>query len=283
MSTVNNKKTIIAYILLLVVLSITSIGALVRYNLLDKHFTHLDDLIPGLLKKNKNKPLKYTSIETLKSNIKYADHIAQSSTNAPGQFLLTGYFLNSNDSYKHFLQKSRFPSFLFSLLSNIIVILICKTLFNGIAIEAAAISLSILNFSWMHIIYSVQSNSYAVGVFFLLVLILLILRIDNIPKYLMSIIFFLIPFIILFQYQLLIFVISFGIVWFFRKLKKGFKDNKEIISPLFLYQQVGYTYSKHTFAELVEGELLHGILDQIKSFYFICPRLTIFCIIQLSF
>lgn len=172
------------YGLLLFVILITAVS--IRFNLLDKHFSHVDDLIPSqiyqLLYSDSG---KLDNIST-KFNIGsknlylnkainpfiYAGYLAYTSTYAPLQFFITYFLINNNYEYKETIFWSRIPSFIFAIFSFLILYHIFKKHFKS-EFYTLLIGLTLLCFSWEFIIYSVQAETYAIVIFSYLISFLL--------------------------------------------------------------------------------------------------------------
>lgn len=165
------------------------LGLVVRFYALDKHFAHVDDLVvttkileshepsaSEMLKRieanhpivSQTEPL-FKSVYPIIRSIISAMNVAQWTTYAPGQFVLTSPFLHKSSSYTERLFWSRFSSFIIACLSMLLLLKIFKILHNNKAALFAIIGISILAFSWEHIIYSAQSETYVIGVLAVLI------------------------------------------------------------------------------------------------------------------
>ncbi len=171
------------YGLLLFIILISAVS--IRFNLLDKHFSHVDDLIPSqiyqLLYSDKGKLDKISTKFNVSNNeylgkvVKpfiYVGYVAYTSTYAPLQFFITYFLINNNQDYKESLFWSRIPSFLLAIFSFLILYLIFKKHFKS-EYYTFLIGLTLLSFSWEFIIYSVQAETYAIVIFSCLVCFLL--------------------------------------------------------------------------------------------------------------
>ena len=171
------------YGLLIFVILVTT--ASIRFNLLEKHFSHVDDLIPSqiyqLLYSDKGKLDKISTKFNVSHNehlgkvakpFIYVGYVAFTSTYAPLQFFITYFLINNNQEYKESLFWSRIPSFLFAIFSFLILYLIFKKHFQS-EFYTLLIGLTLLCFSWEFIIYSVQAETYAIVIFSCLIFFLL--------------------------------------------------------------------------------------------------------------
>lgn len=209
LSTINNEKT-----LLIVTLSILIYSVVIRMQFLDSHFSHVDDFIPALVELEQ-KDINVTGLNTLKEyfyqNLFFK--VPRSSTYAPFQFLITDFSLDRPSNYSETLLYSRLPSFLFFLLGLPILVLLSRKLRETEWFQIFAIMVVIYSFSWMSIVYSVQSNSYVIGVIANLILFYFILIEHQISSSWRRILcHFLIGFLVLFNYQMLIFLAAFFLV-----------------------------------------------------------------------
>ena len=204
----NYKILIIGITLLLIY------GILLRVKLLDTHFSHVDDFIPAL-NELEQKDINVTGLYTLKEyfyqNLFF--QVSRNSTYAPFQFLITDFFLDRPSNYSETLLYSRLPSLLFFLLGLPILVLLSRKLRETEWFQVFAIMAVIYSFSWMSIVYSVQSNSYVIGIIANLILFYFILIEHQISSSWRRVLcHFLIGFLVLFNYQMLIFLAAFFLV-----------------------------------------------------------------------
>jgi hypothetical protein len=144
----------------------------IRYTNIDTHFTHVDDLLAAHF-------LPVDASHNIASVLKYADTIAKQTTYAPLQFIFTACSADNTMGYKEILYRTRLPSFLIAMLSFGIIIMIYRLLYKDEFLMFALLPVTILAFSWEHIIYSIQSSCYALSLFAVLVNFLLFFSIVN--------------------------------------------------------------------------------------------------------
>ncbi len=251
-SLINEKKYKILLVFLIFICCTT------RGYLLERHFTHLDDIGVAwtilhfknemasldnncnsdfiksisscrlLWANNKAQELstpssklgslleKYNFLDTARFlffYLKSYNIVSYSWTYAPLQFYLTDILLSTQMSYSQIKLWGRFPSFIFSILAIIISINLAKYISPKNSIEYAKILISILMItSIQSIIYSAQMQSYAIGIFSVSGLILILARINNlffITKTQAIFIGLIIGFLCSAQYQVFIFLPGF--------------------------------------------------------------------------
>ncbi len=153
----------------------------IRFVNLDKHFSHADDLIAPhyasmsvdyfLEKADKKVEISNTKKDTIRTIYPYikplivALVIGKSSTYAPLQFIVTGAIVDKSMSYHDILFNSRLISLIMGFLSILLIAYIYLKLYGKDHIAYAIFGVTILSFSWEHIIYSMQSESYTIGLF----------------------------------------------------------------------------------------------------------------------
>lgn len=229
------------YGLLLFIILISAVS--IRFNLLDKHFSHVDDFISVQRYQtlfSEEGTGKFANINSNFFNLRgkgsvnnivnpfiYAGYVSFTSTYAPIQFILTYFFINNNLDYNETLFWARFPSFIFSILSFIVLYIIFKRHLKN-EDKTYFIGLLVLCLSWEYIIYSVQSETYAIGVFSFLICFLLffnllksINELKLINAFLYGIIF---SILILTNYQV-IFILPALFFLIFIAHKRDFKNN----------------------------------------------------------
>lgn len=170
---------LINYMLLI---SIIFLAFYIRFINLDQHFSHTDDLIaPKACTMSVDKLFEYANKRNiyisdaeksiLRTSYPYikplivAFSVSKGSTYAPVQFLFTGFIVNQDMSYRDILFYSRLISFLLGFLSILIILYIFFKIYRQDSLSYTLFSVTILSFSWEHIIYSMQSESYAIGLF----------------------------------------------------------------------------------------------------------------------
>ena len=175
-----------------------------KYVLIFDHFSHYDDSYIAyayIIIDNyspiffKNKLIEYGGLfgEILANNLYYyfikfsflfeifkkllaPFAIAETSTYAPLQFFFTNLTINLDKSYSQTLFSSRLPSAVFSFFSLIIFFAITKFIEKKSLNNMLLIGLTILIFSWMSLIYSVQSPPYSAGIFSIFCLFLIFIN-----------------------------------------------------------------------------------------------------------
>ncbi len=181
-SNIGIMKNVYKFIVFIFLIS----AVFIRYDLLNKHFSHVDDFLPiqtyqllfsdsalmGKINKKLHTQNWNKEIKNKFNPLVYSGYIIFASTYAPVQFVFTYFTLNNFLDYKSTLFWARFPSFIFSLLSFILLYFLYQIhLKNGNYIFL--IGLMLLCFSWEFIIYSVQSETYAIGIFSYLLIFLM--------------------------------------------------------------------------------------------------------------
>lgn len=190
------KKNVLKSLIIFSVL----FGIIIRFQFLSTHFSHVDDISPAraILEwknysvysswiSNETHPWAFLfkvldSINLLKPlsfivDIKnQALGVALSSTYAPVQFLLTAMLINPNMSYTQLLFWGRLPSFIFGSFSIMVLGYLAFQLTSKNKLGYALLAMVLTSFSLENIIYSVQMESYAIGVFALTILLILFVR-----------------------------------------------------------------------------------------------------------
>ncbi len=208
-------------------------GIYLRYNILDSHFSHIDDLLPAI-EESKQSKFDTCNLKNVKFHIcqNLFFKVSENTTYAPFQFLITDFFLNNPKDYKSCLFNSRLPSFLFFIMGIFMFYLVTKSINKKNNLLFFAFGSFVFTFSWMSIIYSVQSSSYIIGVFAALTIFYFILNesriINQWKRYL---IFLLIGCLPLLQYQILIFIIAYLIT---KTIQLLFKVNAKNVSEQFV-------------------------------------------------
>ena len=273
------SKNFLTYLVYLLVISVIILGVFVRYKSLTSHFIGgVDDLgvaktiiefddslksykskIPlkkhDLLNIYKNKKInhvlinldKYSILDKLLNFRLWWNHIhsvPKSWTYAPMQFYFTQNLINSKMNLESIKYWGRFTSFIFSVLS-ILLILIFFYLFSGdLSINrkfAVLISVSLIALSWQNIIYAAQMHSFSIGVFSVIILLLLlaaILKKHNEIGYCTS--FFIgiiLGLLSMSQYQLLFFYPGFFLTIFIKYYTLASRKNLILI---FLFLIIGF-------------------------------------------
>lgn len=86
--------------------------------------------------------------------------VSVTSTNAPLQFLFNVPLIHAEQSYRQLMFWGRFPSFIFSLIAILGILLFIKLL-NEKDLTPMILSMVFLGFSWQHIIYAKQLYQYS--------------------------------------------------------------------------------------------------------------------------
>lgn len=174
----------------------------IRISLLKNHFSHIDDLIAA--KASLFFEVKDNYFDFVNSDIRtnkyinslffkftynhynffkpflYSFYISTTTTYAPFQFILTSFLTKSASGYENILTQIRLTSIIFSFLSFIFLVILFKSISRNKFIYYSCFGLTILGFSWEHIIYSVQSSSYAIGIFSSFIFFYIIINLFNI-------------------------------------------------------------------------------------------------------
>ena len=148
-----NKRTwIIALCCLLFV------GIAVRLAGLGSHFSHIDDLNVAVAINNaQDGPREAGYLDKV-----YA--VANRTTYAPLQYLLTALLISSDQPYRDVLWWGRFPSFLAGAL-GLALLAVWYWRFRGSeGFPSMLLAVAVAAFSWENIIYAKQMSSYAIGI-----------------------------------------------------------------------------------------------------------------------
>lgn len=157
-----------------------------------------------------------TLLPYLKGAMKFAI-VPQSFTYAPFQFLFTPLFISHTQTYESLIFWGRFPSFIFSVLALLLMVLAWVRMREKNVFLLSVTSLLLLGFSWENIIYARHMSSYAIGVFAgVALLYLLILAIEgrNATMARGILLGFLLALTSNMQYQIVYFIPAFFIAWF---------------------------------------------------------------------
>lgn len=96
-------------------------------------------------------------------------------TYAPLQFLVTHFLLEPEQTYRQKIFWGRFPSFLFGV-GALLLIPVFYRRYDRFQTPVVFVALSVLVFSWENIIYAKQMESYAIGVFSAVALLIFLVR-----------------------------------------------------------------------------------------------------------
>ena len=202
---------------LLLLLFLVFAGLVIRLNLLETHFTHIDDVgvaktiverqkymaqIESQFPELKQKVLSGSKGDNLRDLALFLDSkniledfaysvlwwrnilhaVPNGWTYAPGQFYITNLLINSELNYSEYKFYGRLPSTIFNLLSILLVFSIFRIISKeDSAIHKTIIFASIVIFSLQNIIYSAQMESYAIVHFAMLLGIILAIKISEKP------------------------------------------------------------------------------------------------------
>jgi hypothetical protein len=237
---------------LIVVVFLIACG--IRLSFLSSHFTHVDDIgVANSILKMKSPDMGYADLVkkihdpqhqdfnsskykifraadkmkllALGNTIKVFVCIPVTWTYAPLQFLFTPLFINTHQSYTQLLFGGRFPSFLAFVAAFGLMVYLCKKWFGQEYEIYALLGAVLLALSWENIIYSMQMESYLIGVAALIALIILYLEIlenangDKKQALLSGV---LVGLIFSAQYQILLFLPAFFISLFIDRRKNIF-------------------------------------------------------------
>ncbi|MDX2470054.1 MAG: hypothetical protein QNL04_05700 [SAR324 cluster bacterium] len=142
--------------------TLAAISFVARFIHLDTHFSHIDDLlIPTTLLHNS--PVGFLDI------FSFAADSSHYSTYAPLQFILTGLINKNLLDYKEMLFWTRLPSLVMAMASLLAIFQLNLKIYKDKYFLPCLVSFTILAFSWVNIIYSMQSESYTISVWTVLV------------------------------------------------------------------------------------------------------------------
>ena len=236
--------------------------------------------------------------------------VSNENTYAPLQFVFTAFLIHSGQTLTETFWWGRFPSFIFSLISILLLVKILVRYFGGTHNKLAVIYAAlIISFSYEFMIYSVQMESYAIGIMAVLYLIHIHLSFLAERKYqhkLKSALFGISCGILLcMQYQLLFFILASFLSIIFeiirnKALKKVVIINGVILLVCFLtfffpiYILFLSKYTNHVAEHLMSGDKLRyffpayqyqGIIDYCKYFFsfWILNSVSVFRYMTMSF
>jgi hypothetical protein len=216
--------------------------------------------------------------------------VPNQSTYAPFQFFFTQCLINKQQSLKQLLFWGRFPSFIFSILSLFMfVYLINKTSLSVVGQISSLPVIAIYAFSFESIIYSKQMESYAIGLFASVLLLIVLLKIlRESPNYELKNwlkVSMLFAVMIYMQYQMLIYVFAAAFtlfIYYYYNTKKGEHKifyNRIFFSGLLFVLFIAPVYvlfiskhSNHAAVQWYQGpnaeylfdlRVAHGYLDQV--------------------
>ena len=189
------------WLIVFVLVGVISIGTGVRFSLLEKHFSHIDDigvavtiidrqayvdniedryenwrieLLNGEKGDDAKNIAQFLDNRSILKNVAYFGvwwrsflHAVPSGwTYAPGQFYLTNFLVNSEQNYSEAKFWGRMPSSLFNIAGiGLFFLFLIRVYKNHNPFSHALIAATILSFSWENIIYSSQMENYAVSIF----------------------------------------------------------------------------------------------------------------------
>ncbi len=139
------------------------LGAAARFADLDTHFTHIDDLGVARTFIFNSTVAKGRGMQ-LKNLFDKITIIPHEFTYAPLQFFITYFLVSPEQSYRQILFWGRFPSCLFGILGLLSLVIFFRK-YDRFKTPAVFIALALLAFSHENIIYAKQMESYSIGVF----------------------------------------------------------------------------------------------------------------------
>lgn len=218
--TLFSKKFNAAIIFFLILL-----GAAARIIDLNSHFTHVDDIGVARAIILRSKGTEGGSYEfknrggvwgRLKNRFEKVMIIPKKFTYAPLQFIITYFLLWPWQSYRQILFWGRLPSCLFGILGLVALVFFYKK-YDRLKTPAVFLALSLTAFSYENVIYAKQMESYAIGVWAAIsVLILLVGQMKSPRPSLKSLLlaFAGLAFLSHTQYQILFFIPAFAAALF---------------------------------------------------------------------
>ena len=267
---INERKENLLWLMGIVVLII--IATIVRYTLLDTHFSHCDDIVIA-----NNLALK--SSNSFSEIINYAERISSFTTYAPLQFILTGSISNSEMSYHDILFWTRLPSLIMTFLSFIIIIIISKQLYKKDFLCYSIIPIFIIGFSWEDIIYSIQSEPYTIGLLAVVILFytfFFLLKKDVITKLTSISIGIILSILIFANYQVLFFLPGFFTALYFSYVSKENQtlNDNSLVSSLVKKHLSTLTVAMISFIKDFYLALIILCISFVKLFNLFLSRLT---------
>jgi len=172
---------------------VLTLGIYVRYINLDTHFAHADDIgvAISILKANHTGDILTSGkaghfsgamnrigllgpvTDFLRSHYPYVT-VPLHWSYAPLQFVFTPLLISSDQTYRELLFWGRFPSFFFGIAAFGISVLFWRMYRPENYFAHSLLSVTLLAFSWENIIYAQQMESYSIGVFAALCLVVLL-------------------------------------------------------------------------------------------------------------
>lgn len=248
----NQKKIplLLRWILLIIIICL---GFYIRFIDLSTHFSHCDDngvaytildvktpkdisAVRGILAEKANYPrlkilIKLDQLGLLEPLLSIEKHLKIAQffiiplrwTYAPLQYIFTPIFISREQSYREILFWGRLPSFIFSILSLILLVPLYRLFRKGEYFQYLIFSLVLFTFSWEHIIYSKHMASYSIGVLsVVLILYLLLYNVEHVDFSIKRMLLhsFLLAILSHAQYQILIFVFAYYLSLFYYYLNK---------------------------------------------------------------
>lgn len=250
-------------------------GIYARYTNLDEHFAHVDDIgVAYLIEEQKKYSVpqnfeftyNYLTNTLLKNGPDTLENLVLKTLNnlgilrpiyhffyqfspyfitpklwtyAPLQYMLTPLLISEEQDYRNLLFWGRFPSFIFGLMSIMLLPFFFKEGHNekNLFFAKAILSLTLMSFSWESIIHAQQMSGYSIGVFSAVLLMLLlknVLKENSITAKKFFVLSFILGLLSSAQYQILFFIpaffISISTHFFFNK-----KENiKSLLKKLFV-------------------------------------------------
>lgn len=260
----SNLKVNITNFFLILIVIILSVWS--RWYKLDSFASNIDDHLVAVSILEAKRPINVSSIKSVindssitsfnsppKSFLRYLESKGQleltltlldpfrpfvcvpnQSTYAPIQFFFTNFLVNENQSLKQILFWGRFPSFIFSVMSIFLFYKLIRVFSLNKQLDVSdIIVIAFFSFSLESIIYAKQMESYAIGIF--AVIILMIILIDILKKvpefsYKRWLLFtFLMVILVYMQYQILIYVLAAIITIFIYYYNNSVKDKRMVL------------------------------------------------------
>lgn len=254
------KNWLVMFLLTILII----LGAGVRFSLLEKHFSHIDDIgvavtildrqeymysieerfddwrndvLSGEMGSSAESIARRLDEMSLLGVVTYSalwwknilHAIPNGWTYAPGQFYLTNLFIDSDQNYNESKFWGRLPSLIFNLTSIALLMLFYFHLSDRESLlKYVVVGVSVLSLSWQNIIYSAQMENYAASTFAMLFIFSHLVYITKNPIISNKKSFFrgvLLAIPGLFQYQALFFIPALYIaILFYLKSQNNFKE-----------------------------------------------------------
>lgn len=165
-----------------IIFSLILLGAAARFIDLNMHFSHVDDIGVAraiILRSKGTEGIAYEFenrggvLGRLKNLFEKVTIIPKKFTYAPLQFFFTYFLLWPGQSYRQILFWGRLPSCLFGILGLLALVYFYKK-HDRLKTPAVFLALSLTAFSYENVIYAKQMESYAIGVWAAICLLILL-------------------------------------------------------------------------------------------------------------